>query len=73
MKRSEINRLIGESKDFFDLMNPQGCPSLLPVKSHAHELKKPNVIFIFADYMGYRDLACYGHPYAKTPAIGVYL
>jgi N-acetylgalactosamine-6-sulfatase len=31
--------------------------------------KQPNIVFIFADDMGYRDLACYGHPYAKTPAI----
>jgi arylsulfatase A len=28
---------------------------------------KPNFIIIFADDMGYGDLACYGHPSIKTP------
>ena len=31
--------------------------------------KPPNIVFMFADDLGYADLACYGHPYAKTPAI----
>ncbi|WP_281614983.1 sulfatase-like hydrolase/transferase [Flammeovirga sp. SubArs3] len=29
----------------------------------------PNVIFIFADDLGYGDLGTYGHPYMKTPNI----
>lgn len=29
----------------------------------------PNVVFMFADDLGYGDLGCYGHPYAHTPAI----
>jgi arylsulfatase A-like enzyme len=31
--------------------------------------KRPNFVFIYADDLGFGDLACYGHPYAKTPAI----
>ena len=29
----------------------------------------PNIVFMFADDLGYGDLGCYGHPYAQTPAL----
>ena len=31
------------------------------------ETERPNFIFILAEDMGFGDLACYGHPYARTP------
>ena len=36
---------------------------------HTSVAQKPNIIFIFADDLGYGDLGCYGHPYAKTPSL----
>jgi N-acetylgalactosamine-6-sulfatase len=35
----------------------------------AADASKPNIIFILADDMGFGDLHCYGHPYAKTPTL----
>ena len=42
---------------------------LLVSASFADTQKKPNIVFILADDLGYGDLGCYGHPYAKTPNI----
>jgi len=39
------------------------------MESSADDQRPPNVVFMFADDLGYGDLGCYGHPYANTPAI----
>ena len=43
--------------------------SLMLPLTFAAANEKPNVVFILADDLGYGDLSCYGHPYAKTPHI----
>jgi len=35
----------------------------------AHAQDSPNIVFILADDLGWGDLSCYGHPYAKTPVL----
>jgi len=41
--------------------------SLLLLPSAATAETKPNVIVVYADDLGYGDLACFGHPTIKTP------
>lgn len=41
--------------------------SPLPRTDKATNQAKPNIIVIFADDLGYGDLACFGHPSIRTP------
>ena len=47
------------------------CISLLSCKSKKkkEEDKKPNVVFLLVDDMGWKDLACYGSTFYETPNI----
>lgn len=41
----------------------------LPCIQGAEDARKPNIVFILADDLGYTDLACYGSKYYETPNI----
>ena len=30
---------------------------------------QPSIVFIYADDLGFGDLACHGHPHIKTPSL----
>lgn len=42
------------------------CAIAAPIAAAAEQ---PNIVFLLADDLGFGDLGCTGHPYAKTPAI----
>jgi arylsulfatase A-like enzyme len=44
-----------------------GSQAVEPVQPVAEQFRKPNIIFILADDMGWGDLSSYGHPELKTP------
>src|SRR3954471_21817910 len=39
------------------------------INSYGADAKRPNIVFILADDLGYTDLACYGSKYYETPNI----
>src|SRR5438309_6581184 len=41
--------------------------SIIP--AHAGDAKKPNIIYILADDLGYAELGCYGQKKIKTPRL----
>lgn len=44
-------------------------PGLLSKASATAATNKPNILLIYADDLGYHDLACYGNEYHETPNI----
>ncbi|MHC4498218.1 MAG: twin-arginine translocation signal domain-containing protein, partial [Planctomycetota bacterium] len=60
--RRDFLKVAGLSAAVLTLPGCMGLSTHVPGKS-----RKPNVIFIMADDLGYGDLGCYGHPFIKTP------
>ncbi len=64
MTRRQAIRMMGLGATAFGLSGSVTTSKLLARDSVE---KKPNVIIIFCDDLGYGDLACFGHPTIRTP------
>ena len=71
-----MRRLILRARGFWRFVAPSICVVVLvstaaavsPAVEKAAP-KKPNIVFLLIDDMGWPDLACYGHPLHETPEI----
>ena len=52
-----------------DFIASAAAATLLPQISFSQTRKRPNILFILADDLGYGDLSCYGRPDYQTPTL----
>ena len=67
----ESNTTIMSRREFLSLIGAAAAATTLPscvfAAGQALKQDKPNFVFIFADDLGWGDLACYGNQQIKTP------
>lgn len=67
IKRREFLRALGAGAASFALL---GCAeSVIHAAINSSERRKPNILLIYADDLGWNDLGCFGNTYHETPNI----
>jgi arylsulfatase A-like enzyme len=64
MRSSNMSR-----RSFMKSLGLAAAAVMIPAKLIAAKSKKPNVVIIYADDLGYGDVGCYGATNVKTPSI----
>ncbi len=56
-------------RDFMKSLSAAAAAAMLPVRLDAAQPKRPKIVLIYADDLGYGDVSCYGATNFKTPNI----